>query len=101
MNFRRQRGLPAPPGYWRDGEPAGEHRWVIDGDLFVEVDGAPPWTVDPGDGGPEIRCEPDGERGVATVERRGASLDGARGDLVVAQRPAARHPFWRRLFKTR
>ncbi len=98
VNFQRVRGFDVPWGFWRDGEPAGSHRWHIDGDLFVEVEGSPPWTVDPEDGGAPVVCEPDPRDGFATVYGRGRKFDGERRDLVVAQRPPERRSLWRRLF---
>lgn len=35
-NFKRRDGLPFDPLFYRQGEPAGEHAWEVDGDLFVE-----------------------------------------------------------------
>lgn len=87
QNFRRVRGREVPEGYWRHGEPAGDHRWRIDGDLFVELDGDPPWTLDPDDGGGPLRVEPDDGAAWATIPQRGGTHDGERGDLIVAQRP--------------
>ncbi len=97
VNFWRVRGLEVPWGFWRYGEDAGEHRWEIDGDLFVEVDGRPPWTVDPLDGGPPVVCSPDPHDGFATVYGRGRRFDGERRDLVVAQRPPPRRTLWSRV----
>lgn len=97
INFQRVRGLAVPAYFWRDGEPAGDHRWVIDGDLFVEAEGPPPWTVDPGDGGPPVTCEPDPEDGWATIYERGAPFDGRAGDLVVAPRPPERPGLFERV----
>ncbi len=97
-NFRRLRDLDVAWGYWRDGEVRGEHTWEIDGDLFHEVEGPPPWTIDPEDGGPPIECSPDPRDGFATILGRGGSFDGARGDLVVAQRPPEPSVWWRKLF---
>lgn len=101
INFRRLRGHPAPMYFWRDGEPWHDERWHIDGDVFVEVDGEPPWTVMGEDGAP-VTCTPDPIDGWATVEGCGALFDGARGDLIVAPRPAERvgplRRVWRRFF---
>ncbi len=89
VNFRRHRGYAVPVGFWRDGEPEGPHAWLIDADRFVEVEGPPPWTVDPGDGQPPVTVSPDAA-GFATVPARGATQDGRRGDLIVAPRPPVR-----------
>jgi hypothetical protein len=96
-NFRRRRGLDVPPYFWQDGEPRGECRWEIDGDLFVEVEGDPPWTVTAPDGG-TVTCEP-GEKGLAIVPERGLPFDGVPGDLIVARRQPP--TFWQRLFRRR
>lgn len=101
QNFRRHRGHAVPLYYWRDGEPWSDGRWHIDGDVFVEVDGPPPWTVVAEDKR-EITCEPDPDDGFATLPGRGAVFDGARGDLIVAPRAVERQGIlqraWRRLF---
>lgn len=97
INFGRLRGLAAPLYFWRDGEPDGDHAWIIDADRFVEVEGPPPWTVDPGDGGPPVTCEPDPYDGFATIPGRGAALDGAQGDLIVAPRLPERPTLWQRV----
>lgn len=100
INFRRLRGLAVPLYYWRDGEPHPDGRWHIDGDVFVEVDGPPPWRVQ-ADDGEWLDCEPHPEDGFATIEGGGAPFDGHRGDLIVARRPAERigllRRWWRRL----
>ncbi len=101
INFRRLQGFAVPLYFWRDGEAHGPDRWVIDGDLFVEVAGPPPWRVRDGRGR-WVRCAPDPEDGVATLPGRGQPVDGARGDLVVAPKPPDRphwaRRLWRRLF---
>ena len=97
INFWRVRGQEVPWGYWRDGVAAGPHRWTIDGDLFVEVEGPPPWTYDPGDGEPPVTCTPHPQDHFATVYGRGGLFDGERRDLVVARRPPERPGLWRRL----
>lgn len=96
VNFRRLQGDVVPLGYWRDGESDGPHRWVIDGDVFVELEEAPPWTFEPRDGeGVLTGVIPDPEDGFATIPERGGWIDGERGDLVLAPRPPP--PWWRRL----
>jgi hypothetical protein len=35
-NFKRRDGEPFDPLFYRSGEPAGEGRWTVEGDLFVE-----------------------------------------------------------------
>ncbi len=97
INFWRLRGREVPWGYWRAGEPAGDHTWRIDGDLFIEVCGPPPWTMDPEDGGEVVEVWPDATDGFATVYGRGGLFDGERRDLVVAQRPSPRRSLWSRL----
>lgn len=89
QNFQRRRGESVPWGFWRGGVIVGEGRWEIDGDLFVEMAGAPPWTPLAGDG-KQVRCAPAAGRSWAVVPRRGAVFDGLRGDLVVAPAPAVR-----------
>jgi hypothetical protein len=103
LNFQRLRGAAVPRYYWRDGTPQGADRWAIDGDLFVEVPGAPPWTVLDSEG-QCITCSPDPHDGWATIEAHGLPFDGLRGDLVVAPKPPERPNLWRRmraLFKKR
>lgn len=101
INFARLRGQRPPMYFWRDGEAWGEGRWHIDGDVFVEVDGPPPWTV-MGEDGREVVCSPEPDDGFATVAGRGAIFDGARGDLIVApravERPGVLRRMWRRVF---
>jgi len=97
-NFRRVRGLAVVPGFWRDGMRVGPDRWEIDGDIFVELPGPPPWTFDPGDGGGTVTATPDADLGFALLPERGGYLDAQRRDLVLAPRPAAPLPWWRRLF---
>lgn len=95
-NFHRRRGLPVAAGFWRHGERhAGVDGWVIDGDVFVEVPGPPPWTVHPPDGGPAVTVRPDPVDGWATIFERGLPFDGAPGDLVIAPRPPL--TVWQRL----
>lgn len=98
INFRRLRGLEAPMYYWRDGEPWADKRWHIDGDVFVEVDGPPPWTVRAEDGG-TARAVPDPIDGWATLPGRGAPFDGRRGDLIVAPRRPEPVGLLRRLWR--
>ncbi len=95
-NFRRLRGQAVPMYFWRDGEPWAGGRWHIDGDVFVEVDGPPPWTVRAEDG-ETVTAEPDPMDGWATLYERGAIFDGRRGDLIVAPRPPDRSGPLRRL----
>lgn len=97
-NFRRVRGLAVTPGFWRDGLAVGPDRWEIDGDVFVELAGPPPWRFDPGDGAGPITASPDPALGFAVVPERGGFLDASRRDLVLAPRPPAPIPWWRRLF---
>jgi hypothetical protein len=99
MNLQRLRGLAVPPGFWRDGEPLGPGRWHIDGDVFVEVAGPPPWSLaDPPDGGPSVHdLRPEPPEVYAVLPGRGLPFDGERGDLVVASAPAARQTWWHRL----
>lgn len=99
VNFRRVRGQIVPAGFWRDGEVLGPHRWHIDGDHFVELEGPPPWTYDPDDGEGPITAAPDPGAPYATLPGRGGWLDDERGDLVLAQRPPPPVPFWRRLLR--
>jgi hypothetical protein len=95
-NFHRRRDIAVAPGFWRHGERhAGLDGWVIDGDVFVEVAGPPPWTVHPPDGGPPVTAHPDPLDGWATILERGLPFDGAPGDLVIAPRP--RPSMWQRL----
>ena len=96
-NFRRRRGLPFAPAFWRDGVPDGERRWLIDGDLFVELEGDPPWRVEPGDAGPALEVSPEPESAIAVVEGRGGLFDGERGQLIVGRAPPRRPAWWRRL----
>lgn len=99
LNFRRRRGLPVPAGFWRDGHPAGDHRWEIDGDVFVEVESDPPWTLTvPGEREP-VTVSPDPRTGLAVLPGRGRPFDGVPGDLVVARRPPP--TLWQRLFRRR
>ncbi len=98
-NFRRVRGLAVAPGFWRNGLAVAPGRWEIDGDLFVELGGPPPWTFDPDDGGGPVTIAPGPGEMFATVPERGALLDGERRDLVLAPAPAPRMPFWRRFFQ--
>lgn len=95
VNFQRRRGLPVEAGFWRDGEPLPEGGWVIDGDVFVEVPGPPPWRVVPPDGGPPVQARPDPRDGWATIFERGLLFDGLPGDLVVAPQPPP--TLWQRL----
>ena len=97
INFGRLRGLEVRWGYWRHGEARGPHRWEIDGDVFMEVEGAPPWRVDPGDGGEVLELSPDPLDGFATVYGRGRLFDGERRDLVVARRPPPKRSLWSKL----
>lgn len=97
-NFQRLRGLAVPMYFWRDGEPWPDGRWHIDGDVFVEVDGPPPWTVRAEDG-QAVEAEPDPLDGWATLLERGALFDGRRGDLVVAPRPPERPGLGRRIWR--
>lgn len=94
-NFRRLRGCRVLPGFWRDGEAWHDGRWHIDGDVFVEVDGPPPWTVLDGLG-QQVQAVPDECSGIATLPGHGAMFDGERGDLVVAPRPRPRAGLLRR-----
>jgi hypothetical protein len=96
-NFRRVRGLPVEPGFWRDGHVLGPGHWEIDGDHFVELPGAPPWTFDPQDGAGPVTASPDPALGFAVIPERGGFLDAERRDLVLAPRPPASRPFWHRL----
>lgn len=98
INFRRLRGLAAPMYFWRDGEPWDGGRWHIDGDVFVEVDGPPPWRVRAEDGA-EVDATPDPADGWATLPGRGAVFDGRRGDLIVAPRPVERPGLGQRLWR--
>ena len=95
-NFHRRRGFPVGPGFWRHGERhAGVDGWVIDGDVFVEVAGPPPWRVEPPDGGPAVSARPDPHDGWATIPGRGLPFDGVPGDLIVA--PCPPPSAWQRL----
>ncbi len=97
LNFRRRRGFEVPAWFWRDGHPVGDGRWEIDGDLFVVVDGEPPWTVAVPASRAPVVCSPDPETGLAVVPEMGLPFDGVPGDLVVARvKPAT---FWQRIFK--
>ncbi|MSP72795.1 MAG: hypothetical protein EXR76_11630 [Myxococcales bacterium] len=98
QNFRRLQGHTFEPGFWRDGEARGPFVWAIDGDLFVEVEGPPPFKWDPGDGQGLVVAWPDPETGVATIFERGELLNGARLDLVLCPRPKKSAPLWRRLW---
>jgi len=89
INFQRLRGLAVPMYFWRDGEPWPDGRWHIDGDVFVEVPGPPPWAV-VADDGERLEVEPDPMDGWATVPEAGAAFDGRRGDLIVAPEPPER-----------
>jgi hypothetical protein len=91
-NFRRHQGRPFEHGFWRDGVPSGPARWTIDGDVFVEVAGPPPWEVDPLDGEGALCVAPAEGEHLAVVEERGAPIDGARGQLVVVEAPPRRSP---------
>lgn len=99
VNFQRIQGLEVPHGFWRGGEVLGPGRWHIDGDVFVEVAGPPPWTVlDAPDGGPPATdLQPAAPAEYAVVAGRGLPFDGARGDLVVASAPPSRQTWWRDL----
>lgn len=96
INFRRLRDLEVPFGFWRDGEVEGPDRWRIDGDVFIEVEGPPPWSVQAPDGR-QLSCMPDPLDGWATVYEAGALFDGVRGDLVVAPKPPQRPNWWQRI----
>lgn len=97
INFQRRRGFEVPFGYWRDGEPRGPHAWHIDGDVFMEVEGLPPWRLDAPAGG-KITCEPDPELGYAVIPGAGEAFDGVPGDLIVAPRPPEKAAVWTRLW---
>ncbi|MCA9528076.1 MAG: metallopeptidase family protein [Myxococcales bacterium] len=98
LNFQRRKGLAVPFGYWRDGERLDAFRWHIDGDVFSEVEGLPPWTVAvPGRG--RVTCSPDPALGYALLPGAGLPFDGVPGDLIIAPRPPERPSAWQRLWR--
>jgi len=97
-NFQRRRGFEVPFGFWRDGEVLAPHTWHIDGDVFLEVDGLPPWTVAAPAGG-SATCAPDPALGYAVVPGRGLPLDGTPGDLIVAPRPPEKPGAFERVWR--